>query len=236
MGLETGTYISDLVTTNPLGSDNKSQGDDHIRLIKQVIKNTFPNITGPVNLTQTQINNLLNAGNEEFIENGSFIPSGVIVMWSGSIASIPTGWYLCNGLNGTPNLEDRFIVGAVAETGGLGGVNATGGTNSNHNHTITVAGTSLTEAQLPAHHHLLLSDSDEGISNEVDQASDYIARIGTSGTSSKYILAAESAVGASATVGRSSSTGSGSAHTHTATNTSASHLPAYYQLAFIMKG
>jgi len=51
------------------------------------------------------------------------IPIGGIIMWSGSIVSIPTGWALCNGSNGTPNLQDRFIVGAgsgyaVAATGG----------------------------------------------------------------------------------------------------------------------
>lgn len=44
MGLETGTYVDDLVTTNPVGtSDPKSQGDDHLRLIKSVLKATFPN-------------------------------------------------------------------------------------------------------------------------------------------------------------------------------------------------
>jgi hypothetical protein len=51
------------------------------------------------------------------------IPSGAIIMWSGSIASIPSGWLLCDGTSGTPNLRDRFIVGAgttyaVAATGG----------------------------------------------------------------------------------------------------------------------
>jgi hypothetical protein len=43
MGLEAATYIADLVTTNPPGTDKKNQGDDHIRLIKTVLKNTFPN-------------------------------------------------------------------------------------------------------------------------------------------------------------------------------------------------
>lgn len=57
MGLEAGTYISDLVTTNPVGaSDAKSQGDDHLRLIKATLKNTFPNITGAMTLTHTQLN------------------------------------------------------------------------------------------------------------------------------------------------------------------------------------
>ena len=40
------------------------------------------------------------------------VPQGAIVMWSGAITSIPTGWSLCDGTNGTPDLTDRFIVGA----------------------------------------------------------------------------------------------------------------------------
>ncbi|MSR73246.1 hypothetical protein EXS61_01410 [Candidatus Parcubacteria bacterium] len=40
------------------------------------------------------------------------IPIGGIIMWSGSVANIPSGWKLCNGNNGTPNLSGRFIVGA----------------------------------------------------------------------------------------------------------------------------
>ena len=51
------------------------------------------------------------------------MPSGIIVMWNSSAASIPTGWQLCNGTNGTPDLRDRFVIGAgssyaVAATGG----------------------------------------------------------------------------------------------------------------------
>lgn len=40
------------------------------------------------------------------------IPSGAIVMWSGSIDDIPTGWLLCDGTNGAPDLRDRFVIGA----------------------------------------------------------------------------------------------------------------------------
>lgn len=56
MALETGTYISDLVITNPTSTDPKSQGDDHIRLQKTVEKNTFPNITGAVTATHAELN------------------------------------------------------------------------------------------------------------------------------------------------------------------------------------
>jgi hypothetical protein len=56
MALETGTYIDDLVATNPAATDALSAADDHIRLIKSTIKATFPNITGPVTGTQLELN------------------------------------------------------------------------------------------------------------------------------------------------------------------------------------
>ena len=46
------------------------------------------------------------------------IPKGVVVMWSGTIGSIPAGWALCNGANGTPDLRNRFVVCADADSGG----------------------------------------------------------------------------------------------------------------------
>lgn len=58
MALETGTYISDLVVTNPTAADAKSQGDDHLRLIKSALKNTFTAITGAITVTQIEINKL----------------------------------------------------------------------------------------------------------------------------------------------------------------------------------
>lgn len=58
MALETGTYIDDLVVTNPVSGDPKSQGDDHLRLLKSTIKATFPNVTGEVTPTQVEINRL----------------------------------------------------------------------------------------------------------------------------------------------------------------------------------
>lgn len=67
------------------------------------------------------------------------IPAGAIVVWNGLISSIPTGWSLCNGTNGTPDLRDRFIVGS-GSTYSLGD---TGGFN-----TVT-----LTSPQIPAHTH-----------------------------------------------------------------------------------
>lgn len=67
------------------------------------------------------------------------VPSGVIALWSGSTASIPSGWVICDGTNSTPDLRDRFVVGA----GNTYAVDATGGSN-----TVTLA-----EANLPGHTH-----------------------------------------------------------------------------------
>lgn len=70
---------------------------------------------------------------------GSGVPKGAILMWSGSITTIPSGWALCNGINGTPDLRDRFIVGA----GRAYSIGATGGEKE----------VKLTEAQMPKHKH-----------------------------------------------------------------------------------
>ncbi|MCB9186954.1 MAG: tail fiber protein [Flavobacteriales bacterium] len=55
----------------------------------------------------------------------SNVPVGGIIMWSGTIASIPSGWALCNGANGTPDLTDKFIisVASAAENPGTAPVN-----------------------------------------------------------------------------------------------------------------
>jgi len=71
----------------------------------------------------------------------SAFTTGMILLWSGAIGSIPSGFYLCNGSNGTPDLRDRFIVGA----GGSYSVAQTGGSADSivvsHNHTATSTST-----------------------------------------------------------------------------------------------
>jgi hypothetical protein len=56
MALESGTFINSLVVTNPTSADAKSQGDDHLRLIKSTLKNTFAEITGAVTASHTELN------------------------------------------------------------------------------------------------------------------------------------------------------------------------------------
>ena len=144
------------------------------------------------------------------------IPSGVIIMWSGTIASIPVGWQLCDGTNGTPDLRDKFIVGANQDTGGIAetivsGTLAQAGGSAMHIHE---AGTLLG----PAHTH--------GFSTTTSgPSSGGGAHCGDDGYATRW-------------------------HTHTVTGTtdtgnsggpvtgetaSASSLPPYYALAFIIK-
>jgi hypothetical protein len=94
-------------------------------------------------ITDSTLNYNASTGNlaaTSFTGNGT-IPVGVIVMWSGSVASIPTGWALCNGSNGTPDLRNRFVVGA----GNVYNPGNTGGADS----------VNLTVTQIPTHGHLL---------------------------------------------------------------------------------
>jgi hypothetical protein len=76
------------------------------------------------------------------------LPSGVIILWSGALGSIPSGYYLCDGTNGTPDLRDRFIIGAgntysVSQTGGsadaivVSHTHTASVTDPGHTHTTT---------------------------------------------------------------------------------------------------
>lgn len=76
---------------------------------------------------------------DAFTAINTAMPSGGIILWSGAIVDIPSGWYLCNGANSTPDLRNKFIVGA----GDSYAVAATGGANS----------VTLNDTQIPAHTH-----------------------------------------------------------------------------------
>jgi len=97
--------------------------------------------------TQTDISNLVTT-----IANFSAIPIGCIVMWGGSVGSIPSGWRLCDGTNNTPDLRDRFVIGARSDSTGPATTFVTGADTKsggfkdsvvvNHGHTATSSATS----------------------------------------------------------------------------------------------
>lgn len=88
----------------------------------------------------------IGSNNAVIMSNGSIptyssnptVPIGGIIMWSGTIASIPSNWQLCDGTNGTPNLTNRFVVGANADSGGVA------------KSTITGSALQTSEGQLPS--------------------------------------------------------------------------------------
>jgi microcystin-dependent protein len=148
------------------------------------------------------------------------VPSGGIIMWSGSIASIPTGWLLCNGSSGTPDLRDRFVTGA-------GTTYAVGSTGGSANATLPVHSHSYsgtTGTQSADHHHGVNAyvGANDGVGGalKVSDVESYEAptgRINTSGVSDNH------------THGFSGTT---DAQGGSPTN---ANLPPFYALAFIMK-
>jgi len=77
------------------------------------------------------------------------LPAGSIIMWSGTLASIPSGWQLCDGTNGTPDLRDKFVVGARQDSGGAAMTNVSGSLTQSGGeayHTLTIN-------EIPAHTH-----------------------------------------------------------------------------------
>jgi microcystin-dependent protein len=96
---------------------------------------------------KTFSNTVTAASPASFVGNGT-IPIGGIIMWSGSIASIPTGWALCDGANATPDLRERFIVGAGGDNTTVAGT--TGYTPGDAGGANSVA---LSIAEMPVHDH-----------------------------------------------------------------------------------
>ena len=141
------------------------------------------------------------------------VPSGSILMWSGTIATIPTGWYLCDGTNGTPNLTNRFIIGADADDGGVAKTSVTGSATLSggskdaivveHNHTATDSG--------HVHQYTYWDAGGSGLNyGEVSQTSGYVSP----NTATGYANISVANAGTSGTN---------------------ANLPPYYALAFIMK-
>jgi len=143
-------------------------------------------------------------------------PSGGIIIWSGSALAIPAGWLLCDGTSSTPNLQDRFVVGA----GSTYNVNDTGGSADavvvSHTHG---AGTLVTAAAGSHNHYLSKGAAGQGGGGDANQAL-------VNPYSDNDFL-----------------TSTVAAHTHTISGSTAEYgedgtnknLPPYYALCYIMK-
>lgn len=145
---------------------------------------------------------------------GTTIPTGMISLWYGSIGSVPSGWYLCDGSNGTPDLRDRFIIGAgssyaVSATGGTSSVTLSTSNMPSHTHTAT---STVTD---PGHFHSYIQPSPGSLVSNINGAGAG-AISGNTGSKTTGITVATT----------NDPTGSG---------TSFSVLNPYYALAYVMK-
>lgn len=151
------------------------------------------------------------------------LPTGCIVLWSGAINSIPSGWKLCNGTSGTPDLRSRFVIGA----GSTYDPNDTGGTSS-HKHNTSVAGHVLTIAEMPSHGHpYRYAASGSGSPNPGTNL--------TGDNVSSVTRAAYNGAPADSAGRQIGGTGGNGAHAHGISESTINHLPPYYALAYIMK-
>ena len=153
----------------------------------------------------------------------SSVPTGCILLWSGSIGSIPVGFALCNGLNNTPDLRDRFVVGA----GSSYAVEATGGSADaivvDHNHTATSTST-VTD---PGHQHGQFVSSLAMVSSGGTGPAVSGAVVSVTATTNKQVLTDTKTTGVTV------------ATTTTVNNFGTSgtnaNLPPYFALCYIMK-
>ena len=144
--------------------------------------------------------------------NASAFVTGMILLWYGDTSNIPGGWVLCDGNNSTPDLRDRFVMGA----GNNFNAGSTGGSNS----------VTLSTSNLPSHRHFVVSN-DLGGQNRTNSnvSANNQVRKGT-GAGNLYESYNLASTGSDAAAGRSSAVGSG---------TPFDNKPNYHALCYIMK-
>jgi microcystin-dependent protein len=154
---------------------------------------------------------LLSAGGSNTPTWGSGFPSGGIIIWSGSSASIPSGWLLCDGTNSTPDLRNRFVVGA----GSTYAVDATGGSADaivvSHTHSITD----------PSHTHTWSTNN--GTNFNTGQTTVKSASAATAGSNQTFWTGTNASSTTGITINSTGSSGTNA------------NLPPYFALCYIMK-
>lgn len=169
------------------------------------------------------------------VDLSTILPPGIITLWSGLVSLIPAGWTLCDGTSGTPDLRDRFVVGAdgLYAPGDTGG--AVTDTTDAVEQSVAVDGHALTESELPAHDHFVANvDTPNGSAASPTQHTPQEDQQG--GGDRQYVLGGTATV---PTLNKTSPVGADAAHTHGVTTGTHTHevdiLPPYYALAYIMR-
>jgi len=205
-----------LLTGNPLKTIKGTEIDDEFNSIQTAVNTkadandaqltgtpTAPTATAGTNTTQIATTAFTTSAINALVT----VPSGLISLWSGSVASIPSGWVLCDGNNNTPDLRNRFVVGA----GSTYAVDATGGSANavvvSHTHSLTD----------PGHKHNIQAKGSNYINTAAVESAD---------NNTGNVVTATTAIQTATTGITIASAG------ESGTN---KNLPPYYALAYIMK-
>lgn len=167
-------------------------------------------LTDSNNVVIATYDNLYGIPTANAVASPTVIPTGLISLWSGSIGSIPSGWVLCDGNNSTPDLRDRFIVGAGNSYAVAGQGGSADSVVVSHTHTATSVVTD------PGHLHTYSKQSLIG---------------GTSSGPDSNWWSQSTQNTSSATTGITVAT----TNTSTGVSGTNANLPPYYALAYIMK-
>jgi hypothetical protein len=205
----TGTFSGAMSAASLAGSaatGSGASGTWNIAILGNAATSTTVTTTvasGATGTTQPVTTNNTTLATTAFVR--AIIPAGIILMWSGSIASIPSGWVLCDGTNSTPDLRNRFIVGA--------GSTYTPGNTGGSADAIVVAHTHTATVNDPGHFHSYDRPGPSNAANPPGSSGSQAAAAST-GSKTTGITVSNSTEGVSGTN---------------------ANLPPYYALAYIMK-
>ena len=188
------------------------------------------------------------------------IPSGFIGLWSGAANAIPSGWYLCNGSNSTPDLRDKFVIGAgnsyaVGAAGGSKDAVIVSHSHTINNHTHTVSGNTGNQSANHSHTFSGSGSSSHSHSYQTGQGgadADYGPRVPMRSQDEGITNTLYSTNNATVNISISGNTGNNSGnHSHSWSGTTGNpnnrgtnsqgvsgtdkNLPPYYALCYIMK-
>ena len=234
--------------------NQSSAGGLHIRAIENGVEQSWVNVAANASLLST------GTVPDARLSTSSLFVTGMIIIWNGAANAIPSGWVLCNGSNSTPDLRDKFVIGA----GNSYAVNATGGSKDavivSHSHTInnhthTVSGN--TGNQSANHSHTFSGSGSSSHSHNItatnhDDHNDNARRIQNGRNDSNFGNNNFNTDSATVNISISGNTGNQSgSHSHSWSGTTGNpndrgtdsqgvsgtdkNLPPYYALCYIMK-
>lgn len=167
-----------------------------------------------------------------------FAHTNMIVYWNGTSSSVPSGWHICDGTNGTPDLRDRFVLGAGGSQATSGGSISTpfvtGSTDALSG--VSIGATTLTIAQMPSHTHEFLVSPAVGYASTANPP--FTVPMWSSSSAPTYTTNVPAGFSGGAGSQINQSTGGGGSHTHSFSGSGVhthTYTPPYQALFAIMK-